>query len=114
MRKVDPAEVLRDLAVLPDPYAVELVEGVSVQLAAIDDLIASASVDWDLDRMASVDRQVLRLATFELLGEPDVPLAVVIDEAVELVKQFSTEESGGFVNGVLSTVARQVRPLPAD
>jgi N utilization substance protein B len=60
--------------------------------------------------MPVVDRTILRLATWELLARPDVPVAVVIDEAVELAKRYSTEQSGGFVNGVLSTIAAQVRP----
>ena len=60
--------------------------------------------------MPVMDRTILRLATWELLDRPDVPVAVVIDEAVELAKQYSTEQSGGFVNGVLSTIAAQVRP----
>ena len=65
---------------------------------------------WPLDRMAVVDRLVLRLAVAELLDPDGPPVAVVIDEAVELAKTYSTEESGRFVNGVLSTVAAQVRP----
>jgi len=66
-------------------------------------------VGWELERMAAVDRAVLRLAVYELLEEPEVPLAVVIDEAVALAGQYSTEDSGRFVNGVLSTVAAKVR-----
>ena len=69
-----------------------------------------ASVGWEIDRMPVVDRTILRLATWELLSRPDVPVAVVIDEAVELAKQYSTEQSGGFVNGVLGTIATEVRP----
>ena len=65
---------------------------------------------WSIDRMAVVDRLVLRLAVAELLDPTGPPVAVVIDEAVELAKTYSTEESGRFVNGVLSTVAAQVRP----
>jgi len=93
----------------PDPYTLVLVEGVEGELARIDELLSRAAVDWELDRMAAVDRAVLRLAVYELLEQPDVPLAVVIDEAVDLAGQYSTDDSGRFVNGVLSTVAAQVR-----
>ena len=79
-------------------------------LAQADELIEAASVGWPLERMAVIDRLVLRLAVAELLEENGPPVAVVIDEAVELAKTYSTDDSGGFVNGVLSTVARQVRP----
>ena len=62
-----------------------------------------------VERMASLDRNILRIATFELIGRPDVPVAVILDEAVELAKRFGTDDSGRFVNGVLSGVARAVR-----
>ena len=109
MKHVDPGELLTGLAVPPDPFAAALVEGVARRGAEIDELVAGAAVGWELDRMAAVDRAVLRLATYELLEQAAVPVAVVIDEAVELVKQYSTEDSGRFVNGVLSAVAARVR-----
>ena len=65
---------------------------------------------WPLDRMAVIDRLVLRLAVAELLDADGPPMAVVIDEAVELVKTYSTDDSGSFVNGILSTIAAEVRP----
>jgi N utilization substance protein B len=103
-----PTAVLDALAVPPDPFARRLVEGAEQHRAAADRLIAAASVGWPLDRMAVVDRLVLRLAVAELLGEDAPPPAVVIDEAVELAKTYSTEESGGFVNGILSTVVARL------
>ncbi|HXQ58686.1 MAG TPA: transcription antitermination factor NusB [Acidimicrobiales bacterium] len=103
-------DVMAALAVTPDPYTVTLVAAVADDAARIDDLVSSAAVGWELDRMPVVDRTILRLATGELLADPGVPVAVVIDEAVELAKQYSTEQSGKFVNGVLSTIAAQVRP----
>jgi transcription antitermination protein NusB len=109
MKRVGAAEVLASLRVAPDPFAVGLVEGVVADGARIDALIAGAAVGWDLARMPVLDRSILRLATYELLSEAAVPVAVVIDEAVELAKQYSTEDSGRFVNGVLSTIAREVR-----
>ena len=106
-----PSEVVASLAVAPDAFARALVAGAETRRAEADELIADASVGWPLDRMAVVDRLVLRLAVSELLDPAGPPVAVVIDEAVELAKTFSTEESGAFVNGVLSTVARKVRPV---
>jgi N utilization substance protein B len=110
MKQSSLPDVMAALAVSPDPYTVTLVTGVADHAARIDDLISSAAVGWELDRMPVVDRTILRLATGELLAAPAVPVAVVIDEAVELAKQYSTEQSGKFVNGVLSTIAAQVRP----
>ena len=107
---VDPAEVLGELAVPPDEFALALVEGVSAHGAEIDERVSARAQGWTLGRMAALDRAVLRLATFELLHRPDVPVAVVIDEAVELAKTYSTDASGGFVNGVLAAVAADVRP----
>lgn len=112
MKKASLSDVMAALSVTPDPYTIALVNGVEADGGRIDELISSAAVGWELDRMPVVDRTVLRLATWELLARPDVPVAVVLDEAVELAKQYSTEQSGGFVNGVLSTVATQVRPAP--
>ena len=99
-------------------YAETLVSGVSVERTALDTSIARASEHWRLERMNRVDRNVLRIATWELLHRPDVPRAVILDEAVELAKRFGTEDSGGFVNGVLSRVAdesgRIVEQEPTD
>jgi N utilization substance protein B len=109
MKRLSTDEVLRSLSVAPDPFTVALVEGIAAHEARIDDLMAAAAKGWEVERMPVLDRNILRLATYELIAELDVPVAVVIDEAVELAKQYSTESSGGFVNGVLSTIARQVR-----
>ena len=85
-----------------------LVEGVVERRAEIDALLTSVSVDWPLARMPAVDRNVLRIGTFELLWcADDVPEAVAISEAVELVTALSTEESPKFVNGVLARVAKE-------
>ena len=105
-----PASVMDALPVAPDPFARELVEAVEDHEAECDALLEGASVGWPLERMAVVDRLVLRLAVAELLDPEGPPVAVVIDEAVDLAKAYSTEESGRFVNGVLSAVAAQVRP----
>jgi N utilization substance protein B len=86
-------------------YADEAVHGVEEHLAALDEKIRAASTHWRLERMARVDRNVLRLGTWELAYRPDVPRAVILDEAVELAKAFGTEDSGAFVNGVLAQIA---------
>ncbi len=107
---LEPAALLRELPVPPSPFVAALVEGVSREQAAIDEVISRHAIDWSLDRMPVIDRNVLRLAAYELLWQPDIPVAAVISEAVELAKLYSTEESGRFVNGVLSNVAREARP----
>ena len=104
-----PTEVLDELAVAPDPYTVDLVRAVETRRADIDARIGAAAIGWELDRMAVVDRNVLRLAVAELLGCPDVPTAVILNEAVELASAYSTDDSGRFVNGVLATLAEQIR-----
>ena len=106
---LDPDAVLDALPVNPDPFVVDLVEGVGRHREEIDGLISRFSIDWPLQRMPAVDRNLLRLAVFELIHRPDTPVGVVIDEAVELAKRFSTDDSGRFVNGVLSAVAAEVR-----
>ncbi|MHB8451832.1 MAG: transcription antitermination factor NusB [Mycobacteriales bacterium] len=87
------------------PYAGELVEGVVAHQEHIDALLAERAQGWALDRMPAVDRNLLRVATYELLWCPQVPDAVVIAEAVHLAGELSTEESPGFVNGLLASLA---------
>ncbi|GGZ59226.1 N utilization substance protein B [Streptomyces inusitatus] len=82
-------------------YTMELVEGYAQYAARIDDLISTYSVDWEIDRMPVVDRNIIRLSTYELVWVDGTPDAVVIDEAVQLAKEFSTDESPSFVNGML-------------
>ena len=110
LKSIAPSEVIAALTVPPDPFASALVLAVEVGRERIDALVGAASVDWELDRMPVLDLSVLRIAVAELIGWPETPVAVVLNEAVELAKEFSTEESGRFVNGVLSTVAAEVRP----
>lgn len=101
--------VLDGLAVAPDPYATARVRTVEDRRAEIDGLIGAAAIGWDVARMAVVDRNVLRLAVAELLESPEVPTAVILDEAVELAATYSTNDSGRFVNGVLATLAVELR-----
>ncbi|MCA9642990.1 MAG: transcription antitermination factor NusB [Polyangiaceae bacterium] len=86
-------------------YADELLRGVAKDLEATDEAIRQASTNWRLERMARVDRNVLRLSAWELIHMPHTPRAVIIDEAVELAKRYGTSDSGAFVNGVLDRIA---------
>jgi transcription antitermination protein NusB len=85
----------------------ELVEGVLADQTELDELIATHSSGWTLDRIAPVERNILRVALHELLSRPDVPAEVAIDEAVEAAKELCSAEAPGFINGILGTVARQ-------
>jgi N utilization substance protein B len=91
-------------------YSDALVRGVSAKRAEIDQMIERFSHHWRVDRMARVDRNVLRLAVWELVHQPDVPRKVVLNEAIELAKRFGTEESGAFVNGILDKLAASLPP----
>jgi N utilization substance protein B len=101
-----------------EEFARELVAGVEANRTRIDELIAEAAEHWRLPRLARVDLNLLRLATFELLARPDIPAAVSIDEAIEIARRFGTEESPRFVNGVLDHIADVLgvkdRPGPAQ
>ncbi|MDE0196330.1 MAG: transcription antitermination factor NusB [bacterium] len=109
-REVGILELLGRQDLPPSPLAVELIEGVATGGAAIDELLEEVAVDWSVACMAPVDRAILRLAAYELAHRPETPTAVVLNEAVELANLYSTESSGRFVNGVLATIARRVRP----
>jgi transcription antitermination protein NusB len=110
LREVPPAAVLDGLPVAPDPYAVDLVVGVGDDQPVIDDLIRRFAKDWKLERMPAIDRAILRIGIHELMSHADVPTGAAISEAVELATQYSTDESGRFVNGMLSRIAAEVRP----
>jgi N utilization substance protein B len=119
LRGTDAVTTLAERLAQADPpipdYTVELVEGVTGNIERLDDVLGTHSEGWTVDRMPPVDRAVLRLALYELLVRDDVPDAVVIDEAVELAKTLSTDESPRFVNGVLGRVLRErppATPLP--
>jgi N utilization substance protein B len=89
-----------------DPYAQELVEGVSGEAAELDARINDASSDWSADRLGALERNVLRIALWEL-ERGDVPLEAAIDEAVSLAKRYSSEDAGRLVNGILGRVVRE-------
>jgi N utilization substance protein B len=112
-RSVTGSVLLDGLPVPPDDYAQSLVLGVDAHMEEIDAIIAKFSEHWSLERMPVVDRALLRIGTYELGWCPDVPTPVAITEAVELAKQYSTKDSGRFVNGLLSRIAAELRPSDA-
>jgi N utilization substance protein B len=108
VRGDDRLSVLRDRIETANPpvpeHTVRLVEGVAEHAARIDELIDAHASNWSIDRLPDVDRAILRMATYELLWADDVPDVVVIDEAVELAKALSTDDSPAYVNGVLGAI----------
>lgn len=109
-RETDPVRLLEERSLVAAETVAAMLSGVGSSRGTIDAMIAENAKGWPLERMPALDRAILRLAIWELSDRPDVPTAVVIDEAVELAKRFSTDDSGRFVNGVLATIARTVRP----
>jgi N utilization substance protein B len=99
-------------------YADDIVRGIAETMPELDVKIRGAATNWRIERMTRVDRNLLRLGTWELAHRPDVPRAVILDEAVELAKLYGTEESSAFINGVLAKVAdglgRADEPRPSD
>ena len=104
-----PDDVIAEQQIPPDEFAVDIVHGVGEHQPQVDELIRRFAKGWTLERMPVIDRTLLRMAIFELTHRPDVPTGAIISEAVELAKRYSTDDSGRFVNGVLASVAREVR-----
>jgi N utilization substance protein B len=117
LRGDDRLAVLRDRIETGNPpvpeHTIRLVEGVAEHAARIDELIDRHASGWSLERLPDVDRAILRMAVFELLWADDVPDAVVIDEAVELAKALSTDDSPAYVNGVLGAILAAEVPTQA-
>ncbi|MDQ2813072.1 MAG: transcription antitermination factor NusB [Actinomycetota bacterium] len=117
LRGLPVLELLAERITLGSPpvpeYAADLVRGVAVHTAEIDELISANAQDWSMDRMPAVDRNVLRIGVYELLWAPDVPDGVVISEAVLLVSDLSTDASPAFVNGLLARIAELKASRPA-
>lgn len=112
-KSVSPRSTLATQVVVPDELTSELVAGVEDHRDRIDTAIAAHAKGWTLARMPLIDLTVMRIAGYELIGRVEVPVAVVLNEAVELAKRFSTDDSGRFVNGVLSAVVPELRS-PAE
>lgn len=92
--------------------AEEVARGVATRRAELDDVIQRSSIRWKVPRMAMVDRNILRVATWEMTTDAETPARLVIDEAVEIAKRYGAEQSGAFVNGVLDSIARELGRLP--
>jgi transcription antitermination protein NusB len=105
-------DLLADLPAAPDAYALELARGVEDHREEVDALIRKFADRWSLERMPVIDRNLLRIAVFELAHRPEIPVGVAISEAVELAKRYSTDDSGRFVNGMLGRIAEYVREPP--
>ncbi len=89
------------------PYARQLIQGICVYLEEIDTLISGHSHNWRVERMALVDRNILRIATFEILHIDDAPATVAINEALEIAKRYAEPDSSGFINGILDGIQRK-------
>lgn len=100
--------VVSELNLRPDDYAIELLTSSELNEPRAHELISEYSIDWPLERIALVDRLVMTLAVGEMLLDDPPPKAVILDEAVELAKVYSTDASPKFVNGVLSSIANQI------
>lgn len=94
-----------------EPFLRKIVEGTYEHKTELDEIIDRYSVGWETERMPSVDRNVLRIAAFEFIYHPETPEGVVVNEAVELAKKYSTEESGKFVNGILGKMIQDIPEL---
>lgn len=107
---ITPIQAIELQVIEPDELTQTIVRGVTEHLDRLDTEIAAKATGWTLERMPVIDLNVLRIGSFELAERTDVPVAVVLDEAVKLVKQFSTDDSGRFVNGVLAALVPELRP----
>lgn len=108
-RGVSSLALIEERVIASPELATQLITGVEDYRSEIDASIVAHAKGWALERMPALDRAILRLGIYELTHRLDVPIAVVIDEAVELAKRFSTDDSGKFVNGILAAVAKKAR-----
>ena len=117
IRKIKPEEVWPDICHFSSlekdvqKFSEILVKGTFEKLPEIDNIISKNSLHWNLERMAIVDRNILRLASYEILFCEDIPFAVSINEAIELAKTYGTEESGKFVNGILNKIKEEAEKM---
>ncbi len=106
-RQEEPDKSTRD-------FALHLIRGTAENQDEIDEVIREVAQNWDIERMAVIDRNVLRMATYEILHRKDIPPKVSINEAIELGKRYSTQNSGGFINGVLDKIKDRIATRSAD
>lgn len=110
-RGCTPAEELARQPLEQDRYVRDMVLGVGEHLGELDALITRFAKGWRIERMPAVDRALLRMGCWELAHRPDVPTGAILSEAVDLAREYSTEDSSRFVNGVLAAVAKHLRPV---
>lgn len=114
IKDTSPSELLHSLQIEESDFVRERLVGIELHRPEIEELIRSHSRGWSIDRMPLLDLCILWLALYELLYQPDaIPTPVAISEAVELAKNFSTSESGKFINGILSAIAKEMGRIPA-
>jgi N utilization substance protein B len=113
-RGTSAGSVIAEQPAAPDAYACTLALGVDEHIDEIDALLSRYSENWSVDRMPAIDRALLRIGTYELGWERELSSGVVINEAVELAQQYSTKDSGRFVNGLLSRIAEHLRGSPSE
>ncbi len=117
LTKMDPGEAMRlfweyfPVDLETREFCAQLVLGTLDRLSVIDELLSEASENWSLNRMSVVDRNILRLATYELVDRPDIPPSVSLNEAIEIAKKYSSPDAAVFINGVLDRVKRTVYPV---
>jgi N utilization substance protein B len=110
MRGCSPADEVARQPLEPDRYVREMVLGVGDHLGELDALITRFAKGWRIERMPAIDRTLLRMGCWELSHRADVPTGAILSEAVDLAREYSTDDSSRFVNGVLAAVARHLRP----
>jgi N utilization substance protein B len=108
-KEQSPAVIVAEQVLEPDPFTADVVLGVESKGEEIDALITRFATNWPLNRMPALDRTLLRMGVYELAHRPDVPTGVVLSEIVDLASEYSTDDSGPFVNGVLAAIAAEVR-----
>jgi transcription antitermination protein NusB len=108
-KEQSPAAIVAEQVLEPDPFTADVVLGVENAGPEIDALITRFAKNWPLNRMPALDRTLLRMGVYELTHRPDVPTGVVLSEIVDLASEYSTDDSGPFVNGVLAAIAAEVR-----
>jgi N utilization substance protein B len=107
----DEAKLMQEKDQISAQYVTELVKGTASRRSDIDALLSDYLKGWQMDRLSKVDRQILRLAAYEMIYRDDVPPKVVVNEAIEMAKLFGTEESGKFVNGVLGQLIKDAEAI---
>jgi transcription antitermination protein NusB len=103
---IDDLKIHFDVNAKAAPYAQELVSGIQLHLSEVDGVIEKYAKNWRLNRMAVIDRNLLRIATYEFLYKSDIPGSVIIDEAIEIAKRYSSDDAVSFINGILDPICR--------